>query len=348
MKSSRPLRPPATSSAAPPAYALAVATAALGAAAIINHLMARRSERRHPPNGRIVEVDGVRLHYLEDGEGPPVVLIHGNGVTAEDYVLSGLFQRLATSHRVIAFDRPGFGYSERPRNKVWTASAQADLIAAAVDKLGLERPAAVIAHSWGTLVALRLALRRPDLVAGLGLMSGYYWPTPRLDAPMMSGPAIPLLGDIMRFTISPLLGRLMTPLLFKQLFAPSRVSETFKAGFPTSMALRPGQLRASAGDTAMMPFEAIGLSRRYREFSCPILLIAGEGDRIASFEHQTERLAAEIGCELHVVKGAGHMIHHIALDEVATALEGLLARTDAIAPAASVVQSIADLEGAPT
>lgn len=296
----------------------------------------------------MIQVDGVRLHYLEAGDGPPVVLIHGNGVTAEDYVLSGLFQRLSTHHNVIAFDRPGFGYSERPRSKVWTASAQADLIAAAITQIGLERPAVVIGHSWGVLVALRLALRHPNLVAGLGLMSGYYWPTPRLDAPMMSGPAIPVLGDIMRFTISPLIGRLAAPLLFKQLFSPAEVTEPFKAGFPTSIALRPGQLRAAAADTAMMPLEAIGLSRRYGELACPILLIAGDGDKIASFEHQTAKLAAEIGCDLCVVQGAGHMVHHIALDEVATALEELLNRTDEIAPAASAVQSIADLEGAPT
>jgi pimeloyl-ACP methyl ester carboxylesterase len=324
---------------APTALAIGGVAAALAAAAFVNHVVAKRSERRHPPRGRIVEVDGVRLHYLEEGEGPPVVMIHGNGVAAVDYVISGLFQRLAAHHRVIAFDRPGFGYSERPRNKVWTASTQADVLAAALDQMALGRPVVVIAHSWGTLVALRLALRRPDLVAGLGLMSGYYWPTPRLDVPMMSGPAIPVLGDVLRFTISPLIGRLIAPLIFKQIFSPAKVTGNFKAGFPTSMALRPGQLRASAGDTAMMPFEAIGLSRRYGELPCPILLIAGEGDKIASFEHQSAKLAAEIGCELHEVKGAGHMVHHIALDEVAMAIEGLMGRVEAGAPDSAALRS---------
>ena len=63
--------------------------------------VAKRSERRHPPRGKFLTVDGVRLHYLERGEGRTIVLIHGNGVTAHDYELSGLIARLSQQHRVI-------------------------------------------------------------------------------------------------------------------------------------------------------------------------------------------------------------------------------------------------------
>jgi hypothetical protein len=91
---------------------LAVSAAALAASAVYNIYRTRKVEREHPPSGRFITVDGVRLHYLEKGEGPPVVLIHGNVVTAEDFVLSGVFDRLARNHRVIAFDRPGF-YRQR-------------------------------------------------------------------------------------------------------------------------------------------------------------------------------------------------------------------------------------------
>ena len=323
----------------------AVAAAAAGAA-VANQMLAKRSERRHPPRGRVIQVEGVDLHYFEAGAGPPVVLIHGNGVTAEDYVVSGLFHRLAASHRVIAFDRPGFGYTARPRGHVWTAKAQARLIAAGLDQLGVET-ATVVAHSWGTLVALRLALQRPDMVAGLGLMSGYYWPTPRLDVPTTSGPAVPVLGDIMRFTVSPLIGWLMAPLVFRQVFSPAKVTQAFKAGFPTSMSLRPGQIRATAGDTAMMPFEAMSLSKHYEELACPVLLIAGDGDKIVSFKHQSAKLAREIGCDLQIVEGAGHMVHHSAPEAVGVALDKLLARTEVspVAPAAQPAPR--ELEAAP-
>lgn len=322
-----------------------IVSAAVAAVAAVTQIVAKRSERRHPPRGKIIEVDGERLHYFEAGAGTPVVLIHGNGVMAEDYVVSGLFDRLAARHRVIAFDRPGFGYSTRGRTKVWTAKVQAKLIATALDQIGVEK-ATVVAHSWGTLVALRLALQRPDLVAGLGLMSGYYWPTPRLDALLLCGPAIPVLGDLMRFTVSPLMGRLLAPLIFRQVFTPAKVTQDFKTEFPTSMTLRPSQIRASAGDTAMMPFEALSVSKLYSNLSCPILLIAGDGDKIASFTHQSARLAREIGCDLHTVRGAGHMVHHIAPDEVGAALEGLITRAEG-SPSAPFPRSVpAERQGA--
>src|SRR3954453_18122350 len=118
---------------------LAAGAAALAASALYNTLRARRTEREHPPAGRFVEVDGVRLHYIEKGEGPPVVLLHGNVVTAEDFRTSGVLELLARRHRVIAFDRPGFGYSDRPHGSAWSARAQADLLRDALDVLDIKR-----------------------------------------------------------------------------------------------------------------------------------------------------------------------------------------------------------------
>ena len=78
----------------------------LGVAALINTAMARNAERRNPPKGTFLEVDGVRLHYLEKGSGLPVVLLHGNQSMAEDFAISGVIDLLAKKYRVIAFDRP--------------------------------------------------------------------------------------------------------------------------------------------------------------------------------------------------------------------------------------------------
>lgn len=102
----------------------AVATAGLATAAGLVTRSARETERAHPADGRFVVVEGVKLHYLERGDGPPIVLLHGNGVTAQDWAVSGVFDGLATDHRVIAFDRPGFGYSDRPRNVNSTPSSR--------------------------------------------------------------------------------------------------------------------------------------------------------------------------------------------------------------------------------
>ena len=114
--------------------------AALTATAVFTALKAKRAERDNPPKGTFIKVDGVRLHYLDRGTGSPVVLLHGNVVRLQDFLASGLVDRLAEHHRVIAFDRPGYGYSERPRDRLWTADAQAALLQGALAQLALDEP----------------------------------------------------------------------------------------------------------------------------------------------------------------------------------------------------------------
>lgn len=97
---------------------LAAVAVTLGVSALLNHCLARRAEAKNPPSGRFLEVDGVRLHYAEFGNGPPLVLLHGNGSMIEDFTSSGLVDLAMQTHRVIVFDRPGFGHSTRPRGRV--------------------------------------------------------------------------------------------------------------------------------------------------------------------------------------------------------------------------------------
>jgi alpha-beta hydrolase superfamily lysophospholipase len=146
---------PTRSSRMPSGWQTAALIGAAGLAASLAYVLAKSSnaERAHPPQGKFIEVDGVRLHYLERGEGPALVLLHGNGLFASDFDLSGLLDSADKPYRVIAFDRPGFGYSERPGDTTWTPEAQARLIYKALHLIGVERPI-VLGHSWGSLVAL--------------------------------------------------------------------------------------------------------------------------------------------------------------------------------------------------
>src|SRR5690349_13267752 len=219
--------------------------------AVINYVLARNAERQHPPTGSFLEVDGIRLHYSDRGAGPPILLLHGNAVTGDDYNTSGVAEDLLAKHRVIIFDRPGFGYSERPRWRPWAAAAQAELLHKAVAQLGVERPV-VVGHSWGTLVALAFAVQFRADTAGLVLLSGYYFPNFRLDALLVAVGAIPILGDVLRYTISPLFGWLMMPLTKRVMFAPASMTERFKAEYAAGMALRPWQIRATVVDGALM------------------------------------------------------------------------------------------------
>ena len=208
--------------------------------------------------------NGVRLHYVERGSGDPLVLLHGNGSMIQDFESSGLIDLAAKNYRVIVFDRPGFGHSDRPRNVVWTPDAQAELIKHALARLGVSN-AIVLGHSWGASVAVALALKYPDLVRGLVLASGYYYPTARPDVVAMGAPALPLIGDILSHTLSPLISRAIWPLMMAKIFGPRSVPEKFEA-FPKEMALRPSQIRASAAESALMIPDAFQLAQSVRGF----------------------------------------------------------------------------------
>src|SRR4051794_15591107 len=148
----------------------AIIIAVLILLAIGNFAFSIIAERRNPPVGRFIVCDGVRLHFLELGNptGPCVVLLHGNGAMIQDFLICGLADLLARGKRVLCFDRPGFGHSQRPRSRVWTPYAQAALFAKALESIGVRDPV-VVGHSWGTLVAVALGLRADYSVRGLVL-----------------------------------------------------------------------------------------------------------------------------------------------------------------------------------
>jgi pimeloyl-ACP methyl ester carboxylesterase len=297
------------------------AAAAVGAAAY-NAVQARRAEEANPPLGSFVDVDGVRLHYLEKGTGPVVVLLHGNATMIQDWLASGVFDKLAKTNRVIAFDRPGFGHSDRPRNVIWTPAAQARLIAAGLAELGASE-ATIVGHSFATLVAVELGLNHPESAGRLVLIGGYYYPSLRIDAAFASPPAIPVVGDAIRYTVSPLLGAAMQRGMEKQIFSPAPVSVGWKKDFPFEMTLRPSQIRAAAAEAAIMVPAAASLEARLGDLSLPVTIIAGSGDKVVSTSGQSERLSAALPrADLVIVDDAGHMVHHSASAKVAAAIQG--------------------------
>lgn len=294
--------------------------AALAGTAALMYGRGKSAERKHPPLGRFADVDGVRVHYLVKGRGQPVVLLHGNGAMAQDWAISGVFDRLAEHHRVIAIDRPGCGYTERPRDRLWTASAQAEFLRRTLQALRVENPI-VVGHSWGSIVAVAYGLAFPEAVGGLVLLSGYYFPTRRLDVWVAASPAIPLLGDAMRYTVSPVVGDLIAPRVMGKIFEPAPVPRRFAMRFPIGLSLRPWQLRASAEDSAFMVPAASAMQDRYGELEMPVAILTGGDDRIVTPARQSIRLHHAVPTsEITVIPGLGHMMHYGAQDEIVDAV----------------------------
>jgi pimeloyl-ACP methyl ester carboxylesterase len=311
-----------------------IGAAVLGALAVLNAFAAKRAERRHPPQGQFIEVDGVRLHYTDRGAGPPVVLVHGNMVSGGDWDSSGIAPALLENHRVIAFDRPGFGHSDRPRGKLWTAEAQAELLYKATKQLGVERPV-VVGHSWGAIVALAMTLRHQADIAGVVLVSGYYFWTLRPDVLPVALAAVPVLGDVLRYTVSPLLGRLMLPLAKRAMFSPQEVPAQFDTSYSDGMALRPSQLRATADDGALMIPGALEFRDELGSLAVPTVILAGASDKVV-FSRMAARLHAALPSSiLHIVEGAGHMVHYAVPRQLAGIIAAV-ARTGTARGAAPV------------
>jgi pimeloyl-ACP methyl ester carboxylesterase len=265
-----------------------------------------------------VTVDGTRLRYLETGTGAtPVVLLHGNGSMIEDFVCSGLIDLAPSRFRFIAFDRPGFGYSERPARRTWGPSEQAKLFLSALGRLGVERPI-VVGHSWGTLVALAMAVERPEEVAGLVLMSGYYYPTPR---PLTGMSAVaPFASEAFRYAVR----RLMAHETLRRVFAPCVVPDRFRQTYPLARATQVPQMRTVDEEAAGLLHAARTLSRAYRHVSVPVHLIAGSDDRIVDTELHSARLHRELNdSTFHCIPACGHMVHHAAPEKVVTAIDAI-------------------------
>ncbi len=300
-----------------------LAALALAASGLLIQRKSRAVEADYPPLGTFLDVDGVRLHVLVRGKGEPLLLLHGNGSNVLDLELSGLLERAAERYQVIAIDRPGFGYSSRPRGTVWTPQAQARLIHGALAQLGVVRPI-VAAHSTGTQVALALALEFPEDVRSLALLSGYYFPSLRPELALAT-PAMPFIGAVLRHTLAPWIGLLIWPLQLRRLFAPAEVTPSFRA-YPAWMSLRPGALRASAAESALAPMAAAALRRHYRELAVPVVILAGADDRFIDPGWNSVRLHRELPTsELTLAPGAGHMVHHIVPEEVMTAIDAAAA-----------------------
>ena len=121
----------------------------------------------YPFEGRVLELDGLRYHYLDEGQGEPVVMVHGNPTWSFYY--RDLVRALRDDHRVLVPDHIGCGLSDKPddaRYRYTLAQRVADL-EALLDSLALDEPITFVAHDWGGMIAMAWAVRHPERVEAL-------------------------------------------------------------------------------------------------------------------------------------------------------------------------------------
>lgn len=308
---------------------LALALAALFAFAILVQVRAARHEARAetawPPEGRILDMGGVQVHAVVMGQGPDLVLIHGASGNARDMTLR-LAPRLAERYRVIAFDRPGLGYSDRINQTGATIAQQADLLARAAAELGADRPI-VMGQSYGGAVALAWAVHRPANIAGLVAVAA---------------PSIPWDSDLdlfYRVTSSRVGAAFAVPLItafvpdsridqtLRAIFAPQAVPEGYAEHVGPGLTLRRKTLRANAAQRANLLDEVRALEPHYPRIAVPVELVHGSADTTVGLSIHSEKLVHRIpGAALDVLPGVGHMPHHVAQDAVVAAIDRAAAR----------------------
>ncbi len=258
-------------------------------------------------DSKFIKVNGVDVHYKEAGSGEiTYILLHGFG--ASTFSWREVMPELAKSGRVIAFDRPGFGLTERliklGKNNPYDSKAQVALSIGLMDALGIKK-AVVIGHSAGGVVALNMALNYPDRVSNLVLVDAivyesgvlYKWLLPLVNTPQMNhlGPLFARVAKIggdefLRSTWHD--QTKITPAIYNGYHKVLKIKDWDKALW-----------NLTRSTYSLHP------EKHLSELSMPVLVITGDDDRVV-FTKNSIKLASEIpGSKLEVIQNSGHIPH---------------------------------------
>ena len=281
---------------------LLLAAAAYGALDLAGRALVHRVEMVPPaaaaPPGQITRINGLAVHHVEQGMGPPVVLIHGYAASTFSY--RETIPALAPRFHVLAVDLPGFGYSDRSPRHDLALDSQVRVLRRWMQDRRLG-PALVVGHSLGGAIAMRLAVAHPELVERLVLVGSI-----RPDALRGAAAARPLLRLLRPgVRIGVVAGTATTrPTMRRLVYDGAHLTRAVLAGYRRprrvqgSVAAIERMLRHTAQDR---PLSATAVSQ-------PTLLLWGDHDRTVPLS-TGERLLEEIpDAQLVVIRRAGHLV----------------------------------------
>lgn len=286
---------------------------------LLNAMTKPQSAAPEPPTGsRWTGGAGERLRYLQAGEGPPVVLIHGALSAAED-VHEALVDTLGEERTIYAFDRPGHGWSDRVRWSSASVQRQAEVLLGALGELGLRRPV-LVGHSYGGSTALAMALAAPEAVAGVVAVSPAMFPEPRLEQLLFGARAAPGGGDLYARTGGRVTDPSVLAVLWEAMWTPQHMPDRFRATFPFERARSTACVIAYGEDAAAMPASLMQLLAAAPRCAVPVRVLVGSADVVTSNLHGRTMATAVPDGRFERLPGLGHCLHWSAPERVLEAV----------------------------
>lgn len=282
------------------------------------------AEKRWPPIGAFVDTQAGRIHYLDQGQGAPVVLIHGASGNLRDWKFR-LFDEVAAKHRAVAFDRPGLGYSDRDVEDPANPVTQASVLREATAKLGIERPI-LVGHSYGGAIAMTWAVEWPDEVAGVVVISGATYPWDGDAGLLYELAATSVAGPLLVEMAGRMVGDGAQKSAVSRIFRPQAPPEGYADYVGSGLALRPETLSANARDLSALNDALTDIAPRYADLPMPIEVLHGDADKTVWLEVHALPLSKDApDARLTTAEGVGHMLHHARPDLVLAAIDRLAA-----------------------
>jgi pimeloyl-ACP methyl ester carboxylesterase len=291
-------------------------TLILAGLVIFTAFTARRVEKALPPRGQFIDISGARIHYLDKGSGPPIVIVHGLGGQMGNFTYA-LLDRLTGEFRVILMDRPGSGYSRRAPGATGRLTEQATIIAEFIRKSGLQRPL-LVGHSLGGAIALGVALDHPQVIRGLALIAPLTHLPKRVPAPFR---ALDIKSDLLRWlvawTVATPIGIRRGKIILDAIFSPDPAPTDFPIRGGGILGLRPQSFFNTSSDMRAVNLDLPSMAARYRSLQVPVRILYGTSDQVLSHQlHGEAMLPKNPYVSLELVPG-GHMLPITAPDVTA-------------------------------